>query len=601
MRHQLVALGRCQLALERSDLFFQAAHLVEHRPHPGWQLGGRDLEVAGHAADGGFELLQISQRVVAGHGLDAADASSHASLGDDLEQTDVTGAAHMRATAQLFARAYRQHPHCLAVFFAKQHHRAAVLRVSQRHHLGRGRCIGQHLGVDDGLDTADLRIADRRVVGEVETGAIGVDQRAFLLHMVAQHLAQRLVHQVRGAVVAHRAGTLLGVDASGQVVADRDHALHHPALVAKHIRLDLAGVLDQHARCGAAQFARVTGLAAALGVKRALVEHDHAVVAGLDAGHGRAVDIERGDLGRLAGQVFIAVESGRRAVVMQPGGHLELGRRAGHRALAVHRRIKAHAIDRDTALAADIARQVDRKAEGVVQLECGVAVDYLRAAGERGFQDLHAVVDGQKEALLLGLEHLGDASRGAAQFGKRLAHLGIERRHQPVEERLARAQLVAMPDRAAGDAAQHIATALVARDHAVGHRESTGADVVGDHLERRRCRVAIACTGRVNGLFGSRQQLREQIDLVVAVHMLQHGCQPLQAHAGVHTRLGQRVHHAVLGAVELHEDVVPDLDVAVAVLAGRPRRAAGDLGAVVVEDLGARPARPRVAHHPEVV
>ncbi len=54
-------------------------------------------------------------------------------------------------------------------------------------------------------------------------------------------------------------------------------------------------------------------------------------------------------------------------------------------------------------------------------------------------------------------------------------------------------------------------------------------------------------------------------------------------------------------AVELHEHVVPDLDVAVAVFVGRSRRAAGDLRAVVVEDLGARAARAGVAHHPEVV
>ena len=51
----------------------------------------------------------------------------------------------------------------------------------------------------------------------------------------------------------------------------------------------------------------------------------------------------------------------------------------------------------------------------------------------------------------------------------------------------------------------------------------------------------------------------------------------------------------------LHEDEVPDLDETVAVLLGRARRAAGDALAVVVEDLGARTARARVAHLPEIV
>jgi hypothetical protein len=83
--------------------------------------------------------------------------------------------------------------------------------------------------------------------------------------------------------------------------------------------------------------------------------------------------------------------------------------------------------------------------------------------------------------------------------------------------------------------------------------------------------------------------------------MLQHGGQPLQAHAGVYAGLGQRVHHSVFGAVELHEDVVPDLDVAVAVLFGAAGRAAGHTGAVVEEDFAARAAGAGVAHHPEVI
>ena len=52
---------------------------------------------------------------------------------------------------------------------------------------------------------------------------------------------------------------------------------------------------------------------------------------------------------------------------------------------------------------------------------------------------------------------------------------------------------------------------------------------------------------------------------------------------------------------ELHEDQVPDLDVAVAVGARRPRRPAFDARAVVVEDLAARPAGTGVGHLPEVV
>jgi hypothetical protein len=94
--------------------------------------------------------------------------------------------------------------------------------------------------------------------------------------------------------------------------------------------------------------------------------------------------------------------------------------------------------------------------------------------------------------------------------------------------------------------------------------------VVGDDLERWRVLVAVAGTGFIDTLLRRRQQGHEQVDLVVRVHVLQHRRQPLQAHAGVDARLGQLVHHPRLVAVELHEHVVPDLDVAVAVLLGEP-------------------------------
>ena len=96
-------------------------------------------------------------------------------------------------------------------------------------------------------------------------------------------------------------------------------------------------------------------------------------------------------------------------------------------------------------------------------------------------------------------------------------------------------------------------------------------------------------------------QALEQVDLVVAVHVLQDGGQALQAHAGVHAGRGQRGDAAVLVHLELHEHVVPDLDEAIAVFVGRSGRPAGDVRAVVIEDLAARPAGAGVGHHPEVV
>ena len=82
---------------------------------------------------------------------------------------------------------------------------------------------------------------------------------------------------------------------------------------------------------------------------------------------------------------------------------------------------------------------------------------------------------------------------------------------------------------------------------------------------------------------------------------LQHGGDTLQPHAGVDRRLGQRMHDPGFVAVELHEDVVPDFDETVAVFVRRSRGAAPVLFAVIVENFGARAARSRIAHHPEIV
>ena len=90
-------------------------------------------------------------------------------------------------------------------YFAEQRHGAAPDRVVIGHDLRHGGLIGQDLSIDDGFHASDLLGGQRRVLREVETGLVGIDQRAALLDGSAQHLAQRLVHQVGGGVVAHAA------------------------------------------------------------------------------------------------------------------------------------------------------------------------------------------------------------------------------------------------------------------------------------------------------------------------------------------------------------------------------------------------------------
>ncbi len=82
---------------------------------------------------------------------------------------------------------------------------------------------------------------------------------------------------------------------------------------------------------------------------------------------------------------------------------------------------------------------------------------------------------------------------------------------------------------------------------------------------------------------------------------LQQGTDPLQPHAGVDRLHVQGPQRAICELLVLHEDVVPDLDEPVTVFLRRAGRPAPDMLAVVIENLGARAARPGRPHAPEVI
>ena len=129
-------------------------------------------------------------------------------------------------------------------------------------------------------------------------------------------------------------------------------------------------------------------------------------------------------------------------------------------------------------------------------------------------------------------------------------------------------------------------------------RNDVGAQMIGDDAVRHRLRPV----GRDPRHLGRGQhQCPQRIGVVIVVLPLQHGGNPLQPHAGVDRRARQVGARAVGALLELHEDQIPDLGIAVAVGIGAARRAAGNALAVVPENLGARTARAGIAHRPEIV
>ena len=136
-----------------------------------------------------------------------------------------------------------------------------------------------------------------------------------------------------------------------------------------------------------------------------------------------------------------------------------------------------------------------------------------------------------------------------------------------------------MANGAADDTALHIAAAFVGRNYPIANQKSGSANMVCNHAQTFVVQVSCACF-----TCSSFDERVKNIDLVVAVHVLQNGGQALQAHAGVNTRCRQFVQRSVGLHVELHEHVVPDFDEAVAVFTGAARRAARNVVAMVIKN-----------------
>src|SRR5207248_11232436 len=152
--------------------------------------------------------------------------------------------------------------------------------------------------------------------------------------------------------------------------------------------------------------------------------------------------------------------------------------------------------------------------------------------------------------------------------------------------------------RAAHDAAKHIAPALVRREDSVGDEEARGPQMVGNDA---MARLLLSFRFGAGQLLARFDQRAEYVGLVIVVDALHHRGDALEAHSGVDALARQLRDDLARRLLVLHEDEVPDLDEAVAFLVRAARRTAGDMLAMVVEDLRAGPARTIVAHRPEIV
>ncbi len=165
-----------------------------------------------HAQAGGNFRQDLPRALVvgecgrAGDGLDAADARGGGLLHGNFEDTDVAGAAHVRASAKFLAvKAARRGGIgngddanvLLGIAVAEKGQRAGSERVVNRRDIRLDLGVEQNFVVHLLLDVAQFGGIDRGEVRKIETQARRLDERSGLLHVRAQNVAQRGVHQVR--------------------------------------------------------------------------------------------------------------------------------------------------------------------------------------------------------------------------------------------------------------------------------------------------------------------------------------------------------------------------------------------------------------------
>ena len=392
--------------------------------------------------------------------------------------------------------------------------------------------------------------------------------------MLAQPLAQSCVKQMRRRMIGPDRIAPRGIDIELDQIAGLDRAASNHRLMRVQPPQRLGGVAHlQPQSVRAADRSRIAHLAAALTIKRGLVGQHHDVVAGA-SGHNLAAIFDQCEHLRFGGVGRVTGEFGRADALGDIEPHLAvsglaaaLPRRAGSCLLLGHRRIEPGTVHRDPARTQRILGQIVGKAERVIEFERGFAGQLGACAQLAGgfLKQLESIGERAAKLHFLARQGLLDQGLRAAQFGIGLPHLGHQSRHQPVHQRILRAEQMRVAHCAAHDPAQHITASLAGRQHPVSQQEADRAQVIGDHPVAGPVLARCRNPGQA---FRRRDQRTKGIGLIVVVLALQHRRQPFQPHAGIDAGLGQFGAAAIGGLLKLHEHQVPDLDKPVAVLVG---------------------------------
>src|SRR5690554_4345818 len=485
LAQHVAACSTGQLGLESLKLLFQAAIAFRQRFDPLFNLLRLGFQALTETYQARFLLAEVSQRTFTGNRFDTAHTSRHPLPADDMEATDIPTARDMRAAAQLDGEVIRsnsQYPYIISVLGFEQRCGPLGLALPERHLLDASRGVGQPLLVDQSLHLGQLLCRHRLKMAEIETQSFSRNQRALLLHVITQHQTQCLMHQVRGRVIAYGGRTQSCIDTRLHGRPDCQVAFQQDAMVQMMSALFLS-IVDLKTPTLEIKIAGIAHLPTRLPVKRGAIKYHDALLLSGQCRQSVACVIDDGGYRGLIFKPVVTSES-RFTFQLQCRTVIRTKLAGGTCSLTLgfQLALKAGLVESDFPFAAYIGRQVIRETIGVVKLEYRLARQHIALKpGQRLLKQTHAMLKSARKLLLLLEQNAFDLPTRFAQFRIGTSHLGIQRCHQLMEERLIGAQLMTMAYRPAHNPAQYIAAALVGGQYPVGNQESAGANVIGNY------------------------------------------------------------------------------------------------------------------------
>src|SRR6185437_5906384 len=418
--------------------------------------------------------MEKRMRLTRGDRFDATSTGPDRALAQDHEGADLRGRTDVCPAAELPREAIDlDDAHVIAVPLPEEHHRAQLARFFGRRREAPDRDVLEDLVVDEVLHPLALFVRQLLRMGEVKPKLVRAYRRARLTNVVAEHVSQRLVQEMRRGVIGHRrVADSPGHHRANTISGSEALALEQQRLVV----LKPIGIAELGTRA-----APVVTLDPACVGYLAATGHVERRFPQLGQEEPLADLFERSDLGEhvrlletdeLRAEVCRLREFSRTVIV--------LGDRPTRPcALHLHQARELLLVYAQAPLARELARQLEREPVRVMEPERVLARDVPTLLCGL-LEETHATLERLAEPFLLRGQDAMNLVPVLLELRIALFHLLDHNVRETAEVRGLEADARGLLHCTANDAAHDVAPAFVGRRDTVGREKCHAASVVGE-------------------------------------------------------------------------------------------------------------------------